>query len=1091
MFSQIAVFPYKENFDLLSTPALPFGWTTTTNKNINGDFTTDSSTSFSGHSKPKFVVSSDATKQQSLISPQFNFTGRTVDTIEFYERRVTAHNSGVMLEASIDGDSLFSIQITDTIKAGTPNTFIRRPYKLPIQLNNQSNVRFRWRIIGNGTSSASTTVIRFDDIRITTTKTIDLALASLSISSFSPKQGDQITAAVTISNRALAGNFSGSIQLFDSLTLIASQNFNQPFAVNESLTISFNYANIKAGRHPLTAKLILSGDEDTSNNSLTTVVNVGFQSRTVLINEFMYAPPSGMTEWVECINNSNDTIPLSGWKISDAGTTKALLQPVQQIILPHSYFIVTTDTNSLKDHYSISVPLLQASFSALNNTTADAVVVFDPTNSMIDSVIYSPSWGGSGGKSLERIDTSISSTLQSNWKTSVHPLGATPGVINSVTQKTFDIAVHKMTIAPQFPVTGNSIELSSIIKNIGKQNISAIHVELFVDANNDSVLTVNELQFQQDIASLTTNDSATIMATLSPLPQGIHLLGVKTSTTQDEDTSNNIMFLSVTIGISPKSIVVNEIMYAPLGDMPEWIELYNTGNTPISISRWKISDNGSTKTSITNFSALIGPHSYCTIAADSTFINFFSTTVPVFVAPFSALNNITPDAVVVYDERGATMDSVYFKQSWGGLNGTSLQRFDFFGASSDSSNWKIAAPNPGEENPSARKEIDVEVKNVSTSRTANGIQITTTIFNSGRQTANLLTIKFYHDKNNDSAAEQNELIDSSFIPTLNPLDSATTLFNWTVHIQGIQSIIVTAKTADDMQIANNSKLAIVKNNFIPQSLVINEIMYEPFSGKAEFVELFNRTADTVDIAEWKLMDQPSSSGSRAIILLSDRSVKIPPSGFVLIASDSSIFTQFPSLAAQHVIVNTSLSLNNSGEDLVLADLTNTQIDSMRYSPLWHLKNTSPLGRSLERINPSILSNDSRNWSSSVSSVGATPAAANSIFTKSVIQNSLLNLSPNPFSPDNDGFEDFLSINYSLPANSATIRVRVYDVTGRLIRRLAQSEPSPSTGSIIWNGMDDDAHRVRIGMYIILFEALDNFGGTAKTMKDVAVVARKL
>jgi hypothetical protein len=33
--------------------------------------------------------------------------------------------------------------------------------------------------------------------------------------------------------------------------------------------------------------------------------------------------------------------------------------------------------------------------------------------------------------------------------------------------------------------------------------------------------------------------------------------------------------------------------------------------------------------------------------------------------------------------------------------------------------------------------------------------------------------------------------------------------------------------------------------------------------------------------------------------------------------------------------------------------------------------------------------------------------------------------------------------------------------------------------------------VRIGMYIILFEAFDNFGGTVKTMKDVAVVARRL
>ncbi len=65
------------------------------------------------------------------------------------------------------------------------------------------------------------------------------------------------------------------------------------------------------------------------------------------------------------------------------------------------------------------------------------------------------------------------------------------------------------------------------------------------------------------------------------------------------------------------------------------------------------------------------------------------------------------------------------------------------------------------------------------------------------------------------------------------------------------------------------------------------------------------------------------------------------------------------------------------------------------------------------------------------------------------------------------------------------------MTGRLVRLLANDEPASSSGTIIWNGLDDKGERVRIGMYIILFEALDNFGGTVSAMKDVAVVAAKL
>jgi len=1086
VFSQIAVFPYKENFDLLVSPNLPNGWTTTTNKNVNGDFTTSTTTV---RSAPNALSTTDATKPQSVTTSYFNFKGKIVDSLEFYERRTSTHTSGLLIEASIGSDTTFPILIADTLKFINGTSYVRRILPLPVLLNDKDSVRFRWRVVGNG--SGTTGVLRIDDITITVKKAVDLALTALTISPSLPKQGDQITATIRIKNRALAGYFSGTVQLFDSLALVSSQNFNQSFEVNESLAVILNYPNIKTGRHPLTAKLLLNGDEDTTNNSVSGVINVGFRSRTLLVNEFMYAPLSGMPEWIELVNNSIDTISISGWKISDVGSTKASILPTIPKIAPNSYVVVTTDTLLLKNFFSFSVPLLQASFSALNNTTTDAVVIFDPTNAMIDSVLYSPSWGGSGGRSLERVDTSVNSTFESNWKTSVHPLGATPGTINSVTQKTFDAAVSRATISPQFPVTGNSITISSVVKNIGKHDLSSIQFRLFNDANSDSILTTNELQFQQNISTLLSSDSTTVLTILSPLAQGKHLLGIKISSLTDEDTTNNTLFLSVTVGIPPRNIVVNEIMYAPAGDMPEWIELYNNSAEPISISQWKISDNGSTKISIANQSASIASHSYCIVTTDSSLTNFFPISSPVFVAPFSALNNTTPDAVVVYDERGATMDSVYYRQSWGGLNGNSLQRFDFFGPSSDSINWRTAVPNPGIENPSARKEIDAEIKNISTAKITNGIQISATIFNQGRQIINGLTVKFYHDKNRDSTMQETELIDSSVVSTLQPLDSVTLQYNWNVQIQGMQSIIVTVEAVNDMRLSNNSQKIIEKNNFAPQTLVINEIMYEPLPGKAEFVELFNRTVDTIDIAQWKLMDQPSLSGSRAIIPLSTLTAFVPPNGFFLIASDSSIVTQFPVLDQKNVVINPSLSLSNSGEDLVLVDLTDTPIDSVRYSPLWHMKNLTSSGRSLERINPSILSNDTRNWSSSVSSTGSTPASSNSIFTKSTAQNSSLHLSPNPFSPDNDGFEDFLSINYSLPANSSTIRLRIYDVTGRLIRRLAQNEPSPSTGSIIWNGMDDDGHRVRIGMYIILFEALDNFGGTAKTMKDVAVVGRKL
>ena len=1359
-YAQISSFPYQENFDSITAPNLPQGWASSQNTPGTNDFVAATGT-VSGNtvkSAPQAVSTTNPRINKFLITPRFNFTTKVVNNLQFWDRRSSAgFDADVVVEVSTDSIS-FAVVAGPFNWEGTA-AFILRTVQLDDSLSGKESVWFRWRVIGSAAGTTGTTY-RIDEIQLTVKKAIDLAATSIAISPPAPRNDENLIATVGITNKALAGNFSFTVQLFDSLALISSASVGSlPLLANETTSVQINYSAIKAGRHPLTAKIILSGDEDTTNDSVSVIVNTGYRVRTILINEILYSPPNGMPEWVECVNNSNDTIPISGWKISDAGTTKAAVAPSNRMIMPRSYFIITTDTAAFKNFFTVLAPLFQASFSALNNT-GDAVVLFDQTNSVIDSLTFTSLWGGSsGGKSLERIDTAAASTLQSNWKTSVHPLGATPGVINSVTQKEFDAAVTQISVSPLFPVTGNAVSISSVIKNIGKQPASSITFRLYLDANKDSILTANEIQYQQAIASLNANDSLIIIANLSSLSQGTHWLSAKVDYGQDADTANNILFYVVTVGIPPQSIVINEmmyaptgdipewvefynntsqpivingwkisdvgttkslisnstdpippqtyfivtadssfsvfypeavpvfvskfstlnnttpdavvlfdernavidsvyyrqswggtngmslqrfdaggvssdsanwrsalptpgllnavarkefdaairrvtvsplsvivnqaisvtavvanvgkqpmnnitvefyldanndsipalnelqfqqiissisvsdstvitaectpeqpgqqrlfvkiisssdedatnnvrmtplavgvlpqsivvteIMYAPLADIPEWIECYNTTMQPVSINGWKISDAGTTKTVITNSSMPIAPQSYCIIAADTSFNSYYVTAAPVFISKFSTLNNTTPDAVVLFDNQNRMIDSVYYKQSWGGINGHSLQRFDIFSASSDSANWRSALPSAGIENSVARKDFDIAVHSISSAKSANGTRITAIILNQGRQTADNLAVKFFHDANADSITQSNELIYSTAVATIAPMDSAIVSFDWEHSLQGKQEVIALAEYTQDQRTSNNSGFITATNSFLPQTFVINEIMYEPLSGNAEFVELLNRSSDTIDVSGWRLMDQPSSSGSRAVIQLSQTPLHVPPNNFLLVSSDSAIFTQFSSLMGKNILINSSLSLSNSGEDIVLVDLTDTHIDSVRYSPSWHIKNFTSAGRSLERINPNTSSSDSRNWSSSVAKAGASPLQSNSIFIGSVALSSSLSLTPNPFSPDNDGHQDFLSINFSLPTNSSTIRVRIYDVTGRLIRRLAQSEPASSAGSLIWNGLDDDGQRVRIGMYIILFEALDNFGGVVKAMKDVAVVARKL
>jgi len=74
--------------------------------------------------------------------------------------------------------------------------------------------------------------------------------------------------------------------------------------------------------------------------------------------------------------------------------------------------------------------------------------------------------------------------------------------------------------------------------------------------------------------------------------------------------------------------------------------------------------------------------------------------------------------------------------------------------------------------------------------------------------------------------------------------------------------------------------------------------------------------------------------------------------------------------------------------------------------------------------------------------------------------------PNPFSPNNDGLYDDLSIQFSLNTN-ALARIEIYDINGQLIKILADDERFARGGhNVIWDGRDLDGETVPVGFYIV-------------------------
>ena len=140
-----------------------------------------------------------------------------------------------------------------------------------------------------------------------------------------------------------------------------------------------------------------------------------------------------------------------------------------------------------------------------------------------------------------------------------------------------------------------------MVKNIGRQTEENISVQLFLDTNNDSIPQPGELFGEEYIGLLLPADSQTVMHSLIIASQGEQRVFAVVNAQRDDDSTNNTLALSFAVGVEPHSIVINEIMYAPTGNMPEWIEFYNAGSSAIDIGGWKISDvNVKSKAALVN-----------------------------------------------------------------------------------------------------------------------------------------------------------------------------------------------------------------------------------------------------------------------------------------------------------------------------------------------------------------------------------------------------------------------------------------------------------------------------------------------------------
>lgn len=276
-------------------------------------------------------------------------------------------------------------------------------------------------------------------------------------------------------------------------------------------------------------------------------------------------------------------------------------------------------------------------------------------------------------------------------------------------------------------------------------------------------------------------------------------------------------------------------------------------------------------------------------------------------------------------------------------------------------------------------------------------------------------------------------------------------------------------------------------------IVINELLFNPYSGGQDFVELYNRSIYPINMINMRIGKRNTETNEiENIYSVNEHDFILNPENYLVLTIDTAAI-QMDYKTEGHFIEMSSMPSYADDEGIVvILNENDSIIDEFHYNEDMHyglISNDD--GISLERIDYNMPS-DSTNWHSAAQAVGyATPGYENSQYKdmSNFEPTTEVTIDPQVFSPDNDGYDDITNIFYEFEEGGNIANILIYDVKGRLVRNLITNELLAASGYWIWDGLDDNQQKARIGIYAVIIEIFD-IDGNVKTYKLASVIAGK-
>jgi hypothetical protein len=561
-----------------------------------------------------------------------------------------------------------------------------------------------------------------------------------------------------------------------------------------------------------------------------------------------------------------------------------------------------------------------------------------------------------------------------------------------------------------------------------------------------------------------------------------------------------LVFSSLQLTAQPANrfdVVIDELMPdpSPPVQLPnyEFIELKNVSGTAFNLHNWKVSDGSSTATITASF--ILKPDSFvviCTNAAVTAFAAFGRT---IGVGNFPSLNN-DADVISLYSAQGRLIHAVGYNSSWyqnavKSDGGWSLEMIDTHNPCSGISNWQASTNDrggtPGKINAVNAINKDEEPPVLYRTYVTDSTTITAVFDEPLDSTTAADALNYTINNGIGHPAGAIPVIPLYTEVLLKPV---TPLNKETVYELTVNNVTDCSGNAIGRFNTTKTGLPALADSF---AIVINEILFNPKPGGYDYIELYNRSNKIIDLKQLYIATRNATRQLTAITQLSTGTYLFFP-GEYRVFTENSQWLQQQYLVKDSSVVTRAPSLPSMPDDkgtLVLLNVQGTIIDELHYDAKWHFALIQDKqGVALERISYNGPTQDKSNWTSAAATAGfGTPGYQNSQLMAAAQVQGQVTILPAVFSPDNDGWNDYATINYQLSEPGYVANIRIFDSNGRLVRYLVQNATLSTTGSFRWDGLDDKLNKLPVGIYIVLAE-LFNLQGKSKKFKHAITLARR-